>query len=178
VGAYLDTGALVPLYVTEAFSEAITAEVERHGEPVPVNSFHRLELESALRLKVFRGEIAEDLCRTTLRKIESHLEAGMLRLRPVDWVAAIDNARRISRDVTQTAGCRTLDLIHAAIAAQWKCTVFVTGDERQIEAARIKGFTIVDLRELHRRHKGDSPAQTAVKEARRPYSGRRRVARA
>lgn len=150
MNVYLDTGALVPLYVTEVFSEAVTTYLESRGEAVPLSSFHRLELENALRLKVFRGELTDKLRLAALRKIEDGMETGMLVLRPVNWSSALEKARHVSERVTQKTGCRTLDVLHIAIAAQWGCSVFVTADDRQMKAAKLEGLTAVDLRHLSR----------------------------
>jgi predicted nucleic acid-binding protein len=177
MNAYLDTGVLIPLYVSEAFSEAITTYMENRAEAVPLSAFHRLELENALHLKVFRGEITDDLRGAALRKIETHLETGMLSLRPVNWTVVLDRARHISKRVTSKSGCRTLDVIHVAIAAQWGCSVFVTADDRQLAAARCEGLGAVDLRLLRREGREEGTPPDMVKERHAPYRARRRAAR-
>ncbi len=171
--AYLDTGALVPLYVSEVFSEAITRFLERRGEAVPYNAFHRLELENALVLKVFRRELAEGLRMAALEKISMHLQAGKLIQRPVSWVAALDAAREFANRVTVQTGCRTLDLIHVAIARQWGCSVFVSADERQLAAADAAGLATEDLRTMARRTGNYPSTPGAVKERRTPYCAAR-----
>ena len=55
--AYYDTGALVPLYVQEVLSDIVAAYAERRNEVIPLNAFQQRELENALRLKTFRGEM-------------------------------------------------------------------------------------------------------------------------
>lgn len=170
--AYLDTGALVPLFTNEVFSEAITAHMERRGQATAISAFHRLELENAFQLKRFRGEISDDKCLAALRKVEAYATSGMLVVRPVNWIAALDQARQIGARVTAKTGCRTLDLIHIAIALQWGCSLFVTADDRQLAAARLQGLETVDLRSLPR---GDSSKPGAVKEGRTPYRAKKRA---
>lgn len=162
--AYLDTGALVPLFTNEVFSEAITAYMERRGQATAISAFHRLELENAFQLKRFRGEISDDKCLAALRKVEAYATSGMLVPRPVNWIAAFEKARQIGTGVTATTGCRTLDLIHVAIAIQWDCSRFVSADERQLAAARRKGLKVVDLRALHSRGRPGPQGPPAVKE--------------
>ena len=172
---YFDTGALVPLYVPETFSATMTAYVERHGEAIPLSSFHRLEIENALRLKTFRGELAPDLYSAILLKIESNTNDGMLVLRPANWANVIEQARAIGERVTAKTGCRTLDLIHVAIAVQWGCSIFVSADERQLAAAKTQGLRAVDGRDLHRRRGGDHAGPGIVREAHPRYRAARRV---
>jgi predicted nucleic acid-binding protein len=177
--AYYDTGVLVPLYIVEAFSESITALLEQRDEAVFFNSFHHLEMENALRLKVFRGEITGERCLGALRKIRSDVECGMLSIRPVNWVGALDTARRIGERVTCKTGCRSLDLLHVAIAVQWECGVFVTADDRQLAAAKSEGLATVDLRHPQSRGGLGPSGPWTVKERRGRYrAGKRNPAAA
>ena len=173
MNAYYDTGVLVPFYVSEAFSDAIAAYIEGRAEAVPISLFHRLELENALRLKIFRGEIGEDRCLAILQKIETNIRDGMLVLRPVNWINALEKASCTGARATAKTGCRTLDLIHVAIAAQWGCSVFVTADDRQIRAAKLDGFSTVDVRALNRRRDDDQRKPGVVRAARIRYGSRK-----
>ena len=175
--AYYDTGALVPLYVKEAFTDAIVNYVESRNEVIPLNLFQQLELENALRLKIFRGEMEDERCQAVLKKIKSNLEEGKLALRPVDWMLAMEAARQLAAQTTGRWGCRTLDLLHVAVAMQWQCAAFVTADDRQFQAARAAGLKTVDVRTLERRDRPDNaesgtPAG-AVKEKRVRYGKRK-----
>jgi len=170
---YYDTGVLVPLYVEEVFSSAVSAYVESRNEVVALNLFQQLELENALRVKVFRGEIEESLCQAVLNKIKSNLEEGKFALRPVLWLGALEDARRLGAKATGNGGCRTLDLIHVAIAVQWQCAVFVTSDDRQLKAAHSAGLGTVDVRTLGRRDRAggalrEKPARYGVQRKRLP----------
>jgi len=174
MNAYYDTGVLVPLYTQEVFSSAINAFVADRGEPIPLNLFQRLELENAMRQKVFRGEIAAERLSRVLSDVGEDLDRGRLVARPANWIGAIEKARSISAAATAKAGCRTLDLIHVAIAVQWGCSIFVSADERQIAAARTEGLRTVDVRELHRRGGDDRVEPGVVRESRVRYgSGKR-----
>ena len=176
--AYFDTGALVPLYVREVFSPAIKCFMDGRNEFIPIHLFHCLELENALRLKVFRGEMDEGRCSTVLDRVRVEVGEGRIALRPVDWIAALEEARRIGARVTPRAGCRTLDLLHVAIAVQWGSGMFVTADDRQLKAARAVGLRTVDVRKLPL---GDAPDGSpsgppvgAVRERRARYGSTRR----
>lgn len=148
---YYDTGALIPIYVDEVFSEDVNAYSTSQAIPIPFSLFHRLEFENALRLKMFRREIDEERLNRVLSDIGDDLNSSHLVLRPVNWIDAFEKARSIGARVTAKTGCRTLDLMHVAIAIHWGCQIFLTADARQLAAARLAGLETVDLRELHRR---------------------------
>lgn len=168
--AYYDTGTLVSSYVEEVFSNAVSLLVEGRHEVIPLNIFHQLELENALRLKIFRGEMDDDRCRAVLGQIQLDLSEGRIVRRPVDWVNALEAARLIGVKVTARSGCRTLDLLHVAIAAQWKSEVFVTADDRQLKAARAAGLRTVDIRTLPQ----DDASSGMVREKRARYVTRKK----
>lgn len=153
--AYYDTGTLVPLFMEEVFSEGINTFVETRNEVIPIHLFHRLELENALMLKMFRGEIDDHHCQASIAKIASSMREGALVFRPVDWISAMEEARRIGAKTTARAGCRALDLLHVAIARLWQSEVFVTADERQLKAARGAGLETVDARALPQKNTPD-----------------------
>jgi hypothetical protein len=99
----------------------------------------------------------------------------MLVLRPTNWIEALEKARSIGERTSAKAGCRTLDLIHVAIAVQWGCSIFVSADERQIAAAKTEGLRTVDVRDLHRRRGDDRSEPGVIRERRMRYgSGKRR----
>lgn len=173
--AYYDTGTLAPLYVEEAFSSTINAWVAGRVEPIPLNQFQRLELENAMRQKVFRGEIDDERLARILTDVGEDLERGRLVVRPANWIRALDQARVIGERVTAKTGCRTLDLIHVAIAVQWGCSVFVSADERQLAAAKTQGLRAVDVRDLHRRRGGGQSEPGVIRESPSRYRATRRV---
>jgi hypothetical protein len=102
------------------------------------------------------------------------MKEGRLVYRPVDWIRALEDIRRISSIVTVRTGCRTVDLLHVAAAAQWKPEVFVTADNRQLKAARMMGLATVDARTF--RHGGGSSASPSgsVRERRSRYAMQKR----
>jgi len=174
MAAYYDTGVLVPLYVEETFSDAVTTLVESRNEAVLFNLFHRLEMENAVRLKVFRNEMDSDRGRAVIRKIGSSVDDGRLARRNVNWVAALEKARDIGKKATAKAGCRTLDMMHIAIAVQWDCDLFITADSRQLRAAHLAGLDALDLREYDYGQDGSTRGPGAVKEKRSRYRVKKR----
>lgn len=176
MNVYYDSGVLMPLYFAEVFTGAICGFVLDRGEPIPLNLFQRLELENAIRQKVFRRDIDAEQQGRLLSDVEADLERGRLVLRPVNWIAALDHARQIGARVTAKTGCRTLDLIHVAIALQWGCSLFVTADDRQLAAAKLQGLETVDLRALYRGrpvHPGEAKERRAPSGAKKAKDAKR-----
>jgi predicted nucleic acid-binding protein len=89
VTLWLDTSALVSLYVPEARSARVSRLVRRAGEPIPFSQLHELELTNALRLRVFRREAKRKQVDATRARIAEDLDAGILRRVAVDWPVAL-----------------------------------------------------------------------------------------
>lgn len=154
MNTYLDTGVLLPLYIEESFSERITKIVEERSESIPVNLFQEVEFENATRLKLFRGEITYRHVTQILKAWEDDIRAGLLIRRPVNWVQALDEARRLGTLVSAKTGCRTLDLVHVAIAVKWGCERFITADARQLKAAQAAGLKVLDVSVIGKSNSG------------------------
>jgi predicted nucleic acid-binding protein len=143
---YLDTGALLKLYVEEPLTNEVHALVAAGRAPIPCHEFHRLEAENAVRLKVFRGEFDLRHAQAVVDRMEEDLTDGRLHRRSVDWTAALIEARRLAQAHTPSTGCRSLDLLHIAVACQWECSGFLTLDDRQARAASAAGLDVIDPR--------------------------------
>jgi len=54
----------------------------------------------------------------------------------------LELARELSDRHAQTLGCRTLDLLHIAVALSLGVKTFITFDERQRAVAKLEGLTV------------------------------------
>ena len=142
---YVDTSALLKLYVQESSTDEVHRLVAASRQSVDCHEFHRLESENAMRLKVFRGDIGPRQAEAALTQMRQDLRAGRLRRRSVEWEAAFVDARRLAQSHTRATGCRSLDLLHIAIACQWECAAFLTLDDRQARAAAAAGLSLAKL---------------------------------
>jgi predicted nucleic acid-binding protein len=143
---YFDTSVLVSCHIKDALFKSVSVFVEHYGVPIAVNAFQRAEFENAVRLKVFRKEVtAEDAAQARQRFNLWMLDGRFVR-QDVDWPTAFAGVMDISRRVTEKTGCRTLDILHLAVAVQWGCKRIVSADERQLAAAKRLGFETADLR--------------------------------
>ena len=142
---WLDTSALISLYVPGARSERVARILRRAGEPIPFSQLHELELVNALRLRVFRREVRSKLVDATLARIGEDLHDGVLRRVAIEWPAALAKAIELANHYTSRLGCRSLDLLQVAAATISGSRRFVTADLRQITVARRAGLVTTRL---------------------------------
>ena len=140
---YFDSGVLVKLYHLEPNSAVAAACVHEVAAPIPLNPLHRLELHSALRLMLGRGEIAPADCQQALVTFAQDCAAGSFPDEMPDWKRVFDRAEQLSAAHTATTLSRSLDILHVALALESGATEFCTFDQRQATMARLVGLTVV-----------------------------------
>jgi len=128
---YADTSFLFSLYAQDA-NTARAAELAgtQHGALI-VTPLQRFELRNALRLSVYRGDIAEDECRRLLDLIETDIKTGALVETPVAWAEVYAEAEALSAAHTETLGTRAFDILHVSAASALGTKEFYTFDARQ-----------------------------------------------
>jgi predicted nucleic acid-binding protein len=114
---YADTSALVPLYVDEEQSQTIDRYVASLDEGLVFTPFHRLELRTALRLRVFRKESTNEELKGALRQVDEHVRVDLLRHVPLDWNDALRKAETIAAAHLIQVGARSGDLLPSP--ARW-----------------------------------------------------------
>lgn len=142
---YFDTGLILPLYFEEAFSAVVNRFVETEKAPIAINLLHETEFENACRLKAFRGEMPMAKVDAVLDNRDADIAAGLLVRRPVNWIQVFEESRRMIAAGTARTGCRTLDVMHVAIALRWGFERFASSDERQRKIAKLAGLKVVNL---------------------------------
>ena len=143
---YLDTGVLLKLYMQESFTDQVQAWVAARRQAIEVNDFQLLEARNALHLKLFRKEAPRATIMRAWACVQEHVSQGRLRRCEVDWPAALVGAATLAERYTSVTGCRTLDLLHLAIARQWGCDLLVSLDDRQLAVARLDNLPSLDPR--------------------------------
>lgn len=138
---YLDTSALIKLYLLEKDSADVQALLSTQSDPLPVWELQEMELTNALRLKVFWGDISAEQSEEQLDLFESRKARGHYYFPEIDRAALFVTFRRLSVH-TATLGCRTLDILHVACASLLKPDLFVSYDERQKKLAEIAGLKV------------------------------------
>lgn len=136
---YLDTSALVKLYVREPETAELSAFVRRHAPPLPFSSLHELELTHALERRHHEGDLTSvDLTRITAA-FEKDLEASVLARPDADWPGTFARAIHLLR---QHRGLRSLDALHIGHALEAGAVWFITYDKRQGKAASAEGLKL------------------------------------
>jgi predicted nucleic acid-binding protein len=135
---YLDTSALVKLYVLEAGSEFVQSCLSEQDDPLPIWELQEAELANALHLKVFRNEWTDAEAELQIEHFHSRKQRGLYVFPEIDRVELIREFHRLSRETPRT-GCRTMDIFHVACALQIPSCRFLTFDGRQGKLARMAG---------------------------------------
>ena len=108
-----------------------------------VNDLHELEIRSALRQKVGRGELTQTECFTLLAQLETDFANGVHDRVPVSWNDVFATAESLSASYGVETLCRTLDPLHVSLALQCGATEFCTFDVRQSRMAEAAGLTVI-----------------------------------
>lgn len=149
---YIDSSALVPVYVPERFSEAARSVIRTVGQ-VPFTVLHRLEVPNAFERLVGRKLMTKDECRSVHAHLLEDLESQRLLPVSLDFERVFAEAAELSRLHTAKLLTRSLDLLHVAAAHAALCSRFVSADDRQLKLAKASGLTPVDIKRRGRRRK-------------------------
>lgn len=141
---YLDTSALIKLYIREAGSEAVQELVASQDEPLPVWELQEAELINALRLKVFWKDITKAQAEGQIELFEKRKRGGLYYFPEIRRPELMETFRRLSR-LTPQLGCRTMDILHVACAVQLGAPIFVSFDARQRQLATRAGLPVAAL---------------------------------
>jgi hypothetical protein len=95
-----------------------------------------------LRLKAFRKEITTAEMEASLEGFNGDILAGRWKVPEYKEATVWKLARELSDRHAATLGCRTLDLLHVAVALSLGVTTFVTFDQRQGAMAKLEGLTV------------------------------------
>lgn len=146
---YLDTSALVKLYVREAGTEQMIRLASlSSGHSMVVLVLARVEFRAAVRLRERMGDLPNEAAETLLARMEEHLQSLYLVQLVTEAViqgaaALLDRHALRAYDALQLAGCLTLR------AQLGESPSFVCSDQRLLKAAEQEGFAVFDpVREI------------------------------
>jgi predicted nucleic acid-binding protein len=152
VTTYVDSSALVPVYVPERFSKAARSAVRTAGQ-VPYTALHQLEVPNALEQLVGRELMTREECRAVQAQLRDDVEHQRLMPVSLDLDRVFAEAAELSTLSTAKFLARSLDLLHVAAAHVAVCRTFVSADDRQLAVAKASGLTTVDIKRRTRRQK-------------------------
>jgi predicted nucleic acid-binding protein len=141
---YLDTSALVKLYIRESGTERVLQLAANANHKLVVLALAQVELHSAVRRRQRAGDIPDPMADGLLRSFARHIESKFLR-QPIND-SVLEAALRLiglyplrAYDAVQLAGC----LIFKASAGV-ESPVFVTADHDQLQAAEAEGLVAMN----------------------------------
>jgi predicted nucleic acid-binding protein len=141
---YLDTSALLKLYIHENGSRAVQSRVEAQDQPLPIWEIQEAELVNALRLKVFWNEVTPTDAETQIGLFHNRRKRGLYVFPEIDRGSLLKCFLRLSAE-TPRLGCRTMDIFHVACALEIAATEFLSFDQRQIALAAHAGLNVATL---------------------------------
>jgi predicted nucleic acid-binding protein len=116
--------------------------MERSNSPLPFTPFHRHELRTGLRLRVFRREITAEQRKLAFAEVESDLADEILVHTAIPWTDVFRHAEELSEQHTESLGVRSFDLMHVAMARTLEAKEFLTFDNRQASLAKAAGLRV------------------------------------
>ncbi len=140
---YFDSGLLLKLYLSEPRDQE--AEQLFYSSPTPptFTHLHGLEMRSAVRQKLGRGEIDLAESERILLALNGDLAAGVFSQPNVSWPDVFLRAEAFSAAHGASTLCRSLDTLHVALATVLGANEFCTFDARQARMATAVGLTVI-----------------------------------
>jgi predicted nucleic acid-binding protein len=142
---YLDTSALVKLYVREPGTEQVLRLASgTAGNQLAVLALAQVEIRSALRRRERSGEIGGAVVIQLLERFQRHLEAVFLRqvITEATFDVAcelVDRHGLFALDAVQLAGYLALKISSGA-----NTPIFVSADQQLLEAAEAESVPVLD----------------------------------
>ena len=136
---YVDTSALVPLFIREPKSKAVIAWLESSGERLAISEWSLVEFASAAAIKVRTGEAAANLAKQVTARVREFAQKHCTVAVPgrEEFRCAVDLA---SNDALKL---REGDALHLAIAGSLNAQGILCLDEAMIESAKALGIGVV-----------------------------------
>jgi predicted nucleic acid-binding protein len=139
---YADTSLLISYYINDSNSLSAQTVLRRAVEPLPFTGLHRLEMRNALALGVFRRILTSAQVSAAWSDVERDVRSGRLIPQPVNWIPVFRAAAQWAALHSPRIGCRSLDVLHVALAKTLQAREFFTFDERQKSLALALGLAV------------------------------------
>ena len=138
---YVDTSALVPVFIREAKSEAVIAWLESSGERLAISEWSLVEFASAAAIKVRTGQTAANLAKQAIARVREFAQKHCTVAVP---------GREEFRRAAELAGdgalnLRAGDALHLAIAGSLNAQGILCLDEAMIAGAKALGVGVVSV---------------------------------
>ena len=138
---YVDTSALVPVFIREPKSEAVIGWLESSGERLAISEWSLVEFASAAAIKVRTGQAAANVVKQATARVHEFARKHCTVAVP---------GRNEFRRAAELAGddsvkLRAGDALHLAIAASLSAQGILCLDDAMIESARSLGMNVVTV---------------------------------
>jgi uncharacterized protein len=138
---YVDTSALVPVFLREPKSEAVIGWLESSGERLAISEWSLVEFASAAAIKVRTGQAAASLAKQATARAHQFAQKHCTVVVP---------GREEFRRAAELAGDASLklragDALHLAIAASLSARGILCLDDAMIESARSLGINVITV---------------------------------
>ncbi|HWY72245.1 MAG TPA: type II toxin-antitoxin system VapC family toxin [Burkholderiaceae bacterium] len=138
---YVDTSALVPVFIQEPKSEAVVAWLESSGARLAISEWSLVEFASAASIKVRSGRLTANLARDARARVDDFAKKHCLVALP---------GQQEYRRAAEWAGndalkLRAADALHLAIADSLRAEAILCLDDGMIESATSLGISVVSL---------------------------------
>jgi uncharacterized protein len=138
---YVDTSALVPVFIREPKSEAVVEWIESSGERLAISEWSLVEFASAAAIKVRTGQTVASLAKQSTARLHEFVQKhctvavpGREEFRRAAELAA-DGALKL----------RAGEALHIAIAASLSVQGILCLDDTMTEGARSLGMNVVTV---------------------------------
>lgn len=135
---YLDTSALVPMFLREPKTEPVLAWLESAGEPVAVSDWSLVEFASAASIKVRSGAVTAKGARDAIDQAKAFVRTHCTVATPGQ--EEFQRATELAGD--SAAGLRAGDALHLAIAEGLNVATILCLDDAMAQGARTLGMKV------------------------------------
>ena len=138
---YIDTSALVPVFVREPKSEAVIGWLESSGERLAISEWSLVEFASAAAIKVRAGQATANLAKQATARVHEFAQKNC--------TVAVPGQEEFRR-AAELAGndalkLRAGDALHLAIAESLSAQGIFCLDDAMMESAKSLGMNVVTV---------------------------------
>lgn len=130
--AFFDSSAFAKRYIEESGSQAVDAICTRATE-LALSVVCIPEILSALNRRVREGNLSRRYYEQAKKRLSEDVEDAVI----VNLTSPVIST---CTAILEANPIRALDALHIACAVQWEADLFVSGDKRQLSAARRAGL--------------------------------------
>lgn len=138
---YIDTSALVPIFIQEPKSEAVIDWVENAGERLAISEWSMVEFASAAAIKVRTKQITAILARQASLRLYDFAQKHLAIAVP----GREEFHRAVGLASNDSLKLRAGDALHLAIAASLNAGRVLCLDQAMAESAKALGMKVVTV---------------------------------